>query len=167
VGIEHIRMLKEQAKLPKQKIKKPIAKKSAKKIAREKEEKELAKVTPSGGAELKRWFADRRKEMTGRCKHCSGVTTKDNDQYFRHSIAHILPKRIFHSVATNPHNWVELCYFGNSCHANVDNNMLDLMDLNCFDEVIEKFIAMYPDIAKEERKYIPDVLLQYLPIDLK
>jgi len=42
------------------------------------------------------------------------------------------------------------------------NGTLDLVDMNCFDEIIEKFMAIYPDIAPSERKYIPDVLLQYL-----
>jgi hypothetical protein len=32
------------------------------------------------------------------------------------------------------------------------------------DTVIERFVAMYPDIDKSERKYIPDVLLQYVTV---
>jgi hypothetical protein len=40
--------------------------------------------------------------------------------------------------------------------------MLDLMELNCFDLVIERFVAMYPSISKEERRRIPQVLLDYV-----
>jgi len=43
----------------------------------------------------------------------------------------------------------------------MDNGNLDIIQMNCFDEIIEKFIAMYPDISPSERKYIPDTLLQY------
>jgi hypothetical protein len=123
-------------------------------------------ISVSGGAELDRWFADRRPEMTGRCKHCGGKSCKDSDRYFKFSIAHLLPKRLFKSIATHPLNYLELCFWNNSCHTNFDNHTLDFMELNCFDEAIEKFIAMYPDIAPHERKHIPDVLRQYIPIDV-
>jgi hypothetical protein len=168
---ENIRRLKEQAKLPKFKKRAPIAKKSAKKIAQEKEEMELQSqikaLNIGKGADLTRWFEDRRKEMTGRCLHCNSVSCKQNDEYYKFSIAHILPKRLFKSIATHPLNWIELCFWGNSCHSNFDNNTLDITELNCFDTVIERFIAMYPYIDKKERKYIPEVLLQYLPIDIR
>ena len=59
-------------------------------------------------------------------------------------------------------NWVELCFFQNSCHTNFDTHSIDLTELNCYDVVIERFIAMYPDIDPKERKYIPDTLLQYV-----
>lgn len=113
------------------------------------------------GAELQRWFEDRQKEMTGVCKHCGGKTQKIAAN-FRNSIAHILPKAYFKSVATHPDNWIELCFYGNSCHTNLDNMSLDIMELNCFDEVIQKFVAMYPSIAINERRRIPNVLLQYI-----
>ena len=115
----------------------------------------------AGNAELKRWFDDRHKEMTGKCKHCHGKTQKGQSNYIN-SIAHILPKSCFKSVATHPDNWIELCFYGNSCHTNLDNYSLDIMDLNCFDEVVQKFVSMYPSIALNERKRIPQVLLNYI-----
>lgn len=159
MSIENIRRIKEEGKLKKFKKFAPIAKKSAKKIQQEKEEK-AERV--GGGSELDRWFKERRKQMTGICQHCSGKTTKNSDQYFRHSIAHLLPKNLFKSIATHPENWLELCYFDPSCHANYDNHTLDFIQLNCFDDAVKKFAAMYPDIAPKEKKYIPDVLLQYV-----
>lgn len=114
-----------------------------------------------GNAELKRWFDDRHKEMTGKCKHCNGKTQKGQNNFIN-SIAHILPKAYFKSVATHPENWIELCFYGNSCHTNLDNYSLDIMELNCFDEVVKKFVSMYPSIAVQERKRIPQVLLNYI-----
>lgn len=112
------------------------------------------------------WFVERRKEMTGFCKNCGGKSCKHDDKYFKFSIAHILPKAYFKSVATHPDNWLELCFFGSSCHTNYDTKMLDLMDMNCFDEIIIKFQKIYPAIDKKERKRIPELLLQYLNTDL-
>lgn len=153
MGIENIRNLKSGK--PKEKRVYQIPKISAKRQAKLIEEKE-------GVAELWSWFEDRRREMKGVCLHCQGVTQKKDDKTFHFSIAHILPKSLFESVKMHPLNWIELCYYGESCHTNVDNHIIDLTDLHCWDTVVERFIAMYPDIAKEERKYIPDALLQYI-----
>lgn len=162
MGLEQIRNLKANAKLPKQKKVYTIPKKSAKRLERERQENNQGLCVTSPTAELERWFKERRKEMTGVCAHCGGRTTKDSDTYYKFSIAHILPKAYVKSVKTHPLNWIELCHFGKSCHANYDNRMLDLMELNCFDLVIERFIAMYPSISKEERRRIPQVLLDYV-----
>lgn len=119
-------------------------------------------LNASKAAAMRRWFDERRLEMTGKCKHCGGKTLKHNDKMFYYCIAHILPKAYFKSVATHPDNWIELCFYGNSCHTNLDNHALDLMELNCFDEVVTKFVRMYPDIAPDERRRIPAILLQYI-----
>lgn len=156
---DNIRRIKEQAKLPKEKKRYKIPAKSAKRLKQEAEEKAVKKT---GGAELDRWFQDRRKEMTGWCWHCGGISCKNSYEYYKFSIAHLLPKRLFKSVATHPLNWVELCFWDKSCHTNFDNNTLDITELNCFNTVIERFVAMYPDIDSKERKYVPDVLLQYI-----
>jgi len=118
----------------------------------------------SNGA-LTRWFKDKRELMTGFCSHCGGKSCKDNSGYYKFSIAHILPKAYFKSVATHPDNWIELCFFGNSCHTNFDQLTLDITDLSCFDTVIEKFVRIYPSIAKEERRRIPKVLLEYIEVE--
>lgn len=115
----------------------------------------------SSNAELNRWFEQRHKEMKGRCSHCGGKTQKNQPNY-KCSIAHILPKAYFKSVATHESNWIELCFYGKSCHSNLDSGMIDLIELNCWDEVVTKFVKMYPDIAPEEKRRIPEVLLQYI-----
>ena len=99
--------------------------------------------------------------MKGVCSNCGNPSSKKDDEKFHYSIAHILPKRLFPSVATHPDNWIELCFWGNSCHTNFDNSIIDLIDMNCFDEIIEKFIKIYPDVAEEERRKIPQVLIEY------
>jgi hypothetical protein len=168
MGLEEIRRLKQTASEPK--LKKAyqipkVSKKRAEKNIKDREDIEKGKTMTAGGADLKRWFEDRRKEMTGRCAHCGSKSCKDSEEFYKFSIAHILPKRIFKSVATHVDNWIELCFWSPSCHSNFDNNTLDLIDLNCFDSVIQRFVSMYPAIDPKERRYIPDVLLQYIEIE--
>lgn len=127
-------------------------------------EENLDIKAPKDYAELDRWFKDRQKEMTGRCLHCNGKT-EAYTKLFKCSIAHILPKAYFKSVATHPDNWIELCFYGKSCHTNLDNHIIDLMELNCFDTIIQKFVRIYPFIAPDEKRRIPDVLLQYIEVE--
>lgn len=120
---------------------------------------------PKDYAVLERWFKDRQKEMTGRCMNCGGKTEAHTKMY-KCSIAHILPKAYFKSVATNEDNWLELCFYGNSCHSQMDNKMLDLIDMNCFDTIIQKFTKIYPHIAKDELRRIPPILIEYLKTEI-
>ena len=122
--------------------------------------REMAK----GYAELERWFKERHKEMTGRCQNCMGKTEMDG-RHYKCSIAHILPKAYFPSVATHPLNWLELCFYGKSCHTNMDNKMLDLTEMSCWDDIVTKFCAIYPSIAPKERRRIPEILLQYVEVE--
>lgn len=110
---------------------------------------------------LTEWFQEGDRMSTGKCRHCGGKSCKGDPLYYKHSQAHILPKRLFPSIATHPDNRIELCFWSNNCHANYDNGMLDIIDMHCFDEIIEKFVRMYPTIDKKERRHIPDALLQY------
>lgn len=159
---DNIRRIKELAALPKQpKQRKPISKKSAKKIHQEAEEKKGKK---DSSAEKERWFQERRREMTGKCSNCGKPSCKNSNEYFRFSIAHILAKRksMFPSVATHPENWIELCP---DCHTNLDQCMIDLTDMSCWNEVVVKFQKIYPQVAKEERRRIPNILLKYINTD--
>lgn len=134
----------------------------------ETEDRVVAEITnkPKGNAELQRWFEDRRKEMTGRCDNCGGKTCKDDDKYYKFSIAHLLPKAYVKSVATHPKNFLELCHFGNGCHSQMDNKLLDLIDMNCFDKIVERVTEMYPHIAPEERRRIPAILREYIKTEM-
>lgn len=131
----------------------------------EKEIMEINGVSDINGG-IWNWFLERRKEMTGICQNCGGKTEKNNDKTFHFSIAHLLEKSRFKSISNNENNWLELCYYGNSCHANFDNKMIDLIDMNCFDTIIQKFVKIYPFIAQEEKRRIPPILIEYLKTEL-
>lgn len=113
--------------------------------------------------ELNEWFKARRLQLTGKCVNCGAKSCRDDDNYYKFSIAHIFGKALFKSVATHPLNFLELCFWGeSSCHSNLDNGMIDLIDMNCWDEIVTKVNLIYPDIAPKERRRIPQVLLNYL-----
>lgn len=165
MGLAEIQLLKEKAKLPKPKKVYKIAKKSAKRIAQEKEW-----AANSSEDALDKWFEERRQQMTGKCVLCSGKTEKYNDATYRNSIHHLFDKRkyMFPSVKTHPDNWLELCYYGNSCHANIHNGKITwelLADSKEWNIIVEKFKKIYPFIAEKERYRLPDVLLQYIKND--
>lgn len=160
MGIEEIRKLKEQAAVPKQKKIYNIPKQSEKKKAQIK----LARL--SGDSKQDLWFIDKRKEMSGKCLLCGSPTEKNNDETYRRSIAHLLAKRknMFPSVATHPDIAIELCYYYNSCHTNFDNGIITLQYIKsgypkAWAVIIEKFKKVYPSIAPEEVKRLPDILL--------
>lgn len=169
MGAEEIRRLKEKALLPKEKKVYRLNRVSTKTLerkAKESDEIDKGKELTTGGADLKRWFEDRRKELTGRCAHCGGRSCKDSDQYWKFSIAHILPKAYFPSVATHKDNFIELCFFNNSCHTRMDDKTLDITEMNCWDTIVERFLKIYPEIDKKERRRIPETLMQYVQIDI-
>jgi hypothetical protein len=122
---------------------------------------QMEKLVNNNSKELEIWFEERHNEMKGTCKHCAGRTEKGKSS-FKCSIAHILPKALFPSVKSHPLNWIELCFYGNSCHTNFDNYMIEIEELKCFQEVIEKFIQIFPNIEEKERRRIPEILLKYV-----
>jgi hypothetical protein len=105
---------------------------------------------------LGEWFKERRKEMTGRCADCGSKSCKDNDAYYRYSIAHIFPKSYFPSVATHPLNWIELCFWYESCHTNMDNIGLSYaVKMKCWPEMVRRFRQFEHLLTDKEkgRKY--------------
>lgn len=113
--------------------------------------------------DINQWFTKKRGEMTGKCLFCGGKTEKYNDETFKRSIAHLLAKKkgLFPSIKTHQDNWLELCFYGNSCHTNFDNGIITwelLKDSKEWDVIAEKFKKIYPFIAEREIKNIPELL---------
>jgi len=149
MSIENIRRIKEQAKLPKEKKQYRIPKKSAKKIKRESEEKELR-----GGDDtlMEQWFKARRKQMTGTCScGCAKPSQKKDDTFFRHSCCHIFPKAKFESIMYHPLNFIELAFWS-GCHTTFDDAGMDKWpNTACWDDIKEKFHILAPLLTDEER----------------
>jgi hypothetical protein len=149
MGLKEIQELKANAGQPKPKKNYVIPKKSAKKIAKEKAEKE-----ERGGNDtlMEQWHKARRKESVGVCQcGCGKPSQKKDDMYFRSSNAHIFPKATFPSVMYHPLNRVERAFFG-GCHTNMDEGGLDKWpNMADWDDIKEKFHALAPLLTDEER----------------
>lgn len=149
MGLEHIRKIKEEAKEPKPKIRKPIAKKSAKKLRQEAEEK---KLRGDEDTLMEQWFKARRKELTGTCQcGCGKPSQKKDDTFFRGSCCHIFPKAIFESVMYHPLNCVERAMMG-GCHHNLDNQgMGKWPGMADWEDIKERFHVLAPLLTDQER----------------
>jgi hypothetical protein len=167
MGIEELRQIRQDRDKPKEKKiykLRSVSEKKKAKLAEQAKEK-----NSDGDTFLDAWFKARRKEMTGKCVLCGGKTEKDNDETYKRSIHHLFDKRetMFPSVALNPDNWLELCFWENSCHQNIHNGTITwelLQDSKEWDIILAKFRKVYPFIAEEERRHLPEVLLKYLEL---
>lgn len=114
---------------------------------------------------LEKWFLDRREDMTGFCWcGCSKLSSKNDDKYFKFSACHLLAKSKFKSIMYHPLNFVEL-NFWEGHHTTFDNMGYEYCKNTkpvLWKIVVERFKILYPLIAPEEHKFIPDVLLKTL-----
>jgi hypothetical protein len=144
----------------------------------DKKKKEDAEAKGKGGdSELDLFFDAMLKKCTGKCLFCNSKTTAIDPSFYRDdnekwsqeandrkyertietmkraSIAHLLAKAIFPSVATNEDNWIELCW---SCHTSFDSGKITwelVFDSKERDIVKEKLLNVLPVVAMEERKH--------------
>lgn len=134
-----------KAKAPVKAIK-PVSDKKAKQLAEQKKSGESDTVY--------NFFVEMRPGMTGKCCFCNAKSEKLNDETFHFSIAHLLAKALFPSVATHPDNWIELCYYENSCHHQFDNSRITwemLYDSHEWPMIKDKLLKVLPAVAAQER----------------
>jgi hypothetical protein len=132
-----------------------IPKKSAKRAALEKAEKEVQQlqVHKVTDAELDAWFKARRKELTGTCTcGCGESSSKEDDKQYKASICHIFPKAKFQSVATHKLNYIEL-NFWNGCHSNMDNRSMELWpNMECWPVIVARFYAIEQKLTDADKR---------------
>lgn len=121
----------------------------------DKKAKQLAEQKKSGESDaIYNFFVEMRPGMTGKCLFCGDPTQKNNDETFHFSLAHLLPKSSFPSVATNPDNIIELCFYNVSCHAQFDNGKITwemIYDSADWIPIREKLLKVLPAVAANER----------------
>lgn len=113
----------------------------------------------------KLWFTLQRQLLPLKCAcNCGSDTSKHDDKYFKFSCAHVLSKAKFKSIAWHPENCVGLSYF-NGCHTLFDSMGYEYCKRKkpiLWNIVVEKFKILYPLIANDELRNIPNVLLETL-----
>lgn len=148
--------------LPKEAVKKqpkPIAKKSVKKIAEEKEER--ASRVPGEETELTKWYRAKMK-VADNCYWCGCKVEKHVFHYAKMSICHILEKNqnACPSVATHPLNFVILCP---DHHKKFDSLSWEERErLGFWDTIRDRLIMMHDSIAPDEMRHFPQSVLDYM-----
>lgn len=121
--------------------------------------------------ELDKWFEITVTFMTGKCANCGGRTCKGDIKYQKFSQSHIFAKneKAFPSIAANELNFVELCYFNESCHSNFDNNGYEYAKNKMpklWKIIVERAKFLYPLLTQEEKARFPDVVLKNISIEI-
>lgn len=101
---------------------------------------------------LDKWFGLVRNKLTGKCQcGCGKPSSKYDDKYYRHSCAHLFPKRIFKSILDHPDNYVERAFWG-GCHTQMDeSSMAKWVEKADWDVIKEKFHNLAPLLTDQER----------------
>lgn len=141
------------------KEKKPLKAISDKKAAVMAEEKKTGK--PASKIELDLWFDNIRKEHFGNdgcaCMECGSFIPV---QFARHATAHLLPKKLFKSVATHPENYMIL---GAGCGCHVKTDRVDLfVKMSVWPEAARRIKEMLPLLPFDELKYLSSQLMAEL-----
>jgi len=109
-----------------------------------------------------KFFQSVRPKLTGTCQCGCGNPSSKKDykdldgkvvSQFRSSIAHIFPKRDFHSIKYNQFNYVERAFWG-GCHTNMDNLSLDRwVNFADWDDIKAKFHKLAPLLTEQEKAF--------------
>lgn len=101
--------------------------------------------------DMKTWFADRDRELTGICGCGCGQRSSKGTPDSKASAAHILPKKMFPSVALHPFNFVER-NFWSGCHTNMDERgMSKWPNMADWETIKTRFMVLVPFLTREER----------------
>jgi hypothetical protein len=166
-----------EARRPIPKPRTPIAKKPRKEIIKEKannsikvrgllntdQNKFVENQAAADIVALQNFFAECAKELDQHpyCMECGTFIPR---KYYRSATAHVLPKRKeygFTSVASNIINKLFLGA-GCGCHSKYDSDWEAAATMKVWPMAVEIFTKLYPLLKPEEKKNIPEVLLQEL-----
>lgn len=108
---------------------------------------------------LQKFFANAAQELM-RHPFCQNCKSRIPQAYFRAATAHVLPKRKeygFPSIASHPANKLFLGA-GCGCHYLYDRSWEDAAKMVVWPLAVAAFKELYPFIAENEKKNIPDIL---------
>jgi len=127
-------------------------------------QREKIKSDAPNKKELNEWFAKIQGiESDGgngcRCMECNAFIP---EQFIRCAIAHLLPKKLFKSVATNDLNYLIL---GAGCGCHYKSDRADkFVKMKVWPEAAERIKQMLPLLPAKEYKHIPVEILKALEI---
>lgn len=140
---------------------KPIPKQSEKMKAKIKEEKKVGSAPHVTKLALDKWYADIANEhlLNGSaiCQECGAVIPAS---FMRHATAHLLPKKLFKSVAVHPLNYLIL---GAGCGCHEKTHRIDtFIKMSIWPEAKIRINEMRPLLPFDELKFLSSQLLDAL-----
>lgn len=102
------------------------------------------------------WYGNRIKYAKRICENCGSDLSNYSTKDFHASIAHILPKSLFPSIATNKYNYLILGIWC-GCHSNYDSSWLKASKMDVFSIAKERFPLFRWGINQEEIRRIPSI----------
>ena len=113
------------------------------------------------------WFDNRMNTLQPVCENCGATADwlkqPEYRKLWKSCQAHLLPKRHFKSIKAHPLNGMvlgsgfsQLCF----CHDFYDSAWSKAATMKIWDEVVRRFLIMYPLITEQEQRFIPNQLLQ-------
>lgn len=110
---------------------------------------------------LRQWYEEQFQQRTEFCENCRKVRLTDPQELWRQKamVAHILPKKLFPSVATHPLNR----WFGDlQCHTDFDRGWGHAMQMPVWDLCVERYTQFMTLISVGEHRHLPEPLRQLL-----
>src|SRR5580692_3115613 len=157
-----LKEMKEKAKLPKERKVYVLPKKSKKKLALEGLEKNIEGNEPS---EQTKWYEKIMKHETPVCWETNDRIDIRDKKGWQGSIAHVLPKSLFPSVATHPMNYMILKMWGGT-HGQYDSSWENASKMKIWPYACGIFNVLYPLLTAEEKRKLPDIILQEIKPEL-
>jgi hypothetical protein len=158
MGLNEIRKIKQEAGKPKPKKLYDLRKATAEKAARNKQ----AKEKPPERSELDIWFEGIKIKHWGNKPfiHCMECNDLIPSELARHATAHLLAKKLFHSVETHPLNYLILCT-ANGCHDKT-HRIDRFVKMKVWPEASNRIKQMIPFLHYDELKSLSYDLLKAL-----
>lgn len=112
---------------------------------------------PPSKKELDAWFEARYQERPRTCEEpgCDEKLPTRIKWMIKATIAHVVPKRLFHSVAIHPLNRVFLCKHH---HDDYDSSWAKARTLGCWPLAVERFQVFMHLISDKELRFLPPAL---------
>lgn len=147
-----------KAREPKQKsVPKPIAKVSKKRAAKLAEEK---KEMAGDKTDLQKWYNKIMEAETPKCWETGEKLNKADKLGWHGSIAHILCKSLYPSVATHPQNYMILSMW-NGSHANYDSSWERAAKMKVWPYAMKIILTvLLPLLTPEEKRKLPEIIVQ-------
>jgi hypothetical protein len=135
-------------------------------------ENKAAKSNFNDDTELQKWYEVIMTKEKGQCWETGEWIDKYEDiivdgeitgtkfsMGWHGSIAHVLPKGLFPSVATHPQNYIILKMWG-GIHGQYDSNWLNASKMKVWEHCCKIFNVLYPLLTQQEKAKLPEIILK-------